>query len=91
MNQKDFVMYGLAAGALFLLFEISFVLASKATPCPLCRANHLAGSRSSKHKDGYKILFFTYGTSAVLTSFFLGCVRCMHCGVTFSLSQKRKR
>jgi len=90
MNQKDFVMYGLLGAGAFLFFKVCFILSSKGTPCPLCRANHLASSRSSKHKDAYKILFLSYSSTAAVTAFFRGCVRCMHCGVTFSLSRKRK-
>ncbi len=90
MENKDFVLYGIISVALFLFFKLCFILASKTTPCPLCRANHLARTRSNKHKDAYKLFFFSYSSTAVLTAFFKGSVRCMHCGVTFALYRRRK-
>ena len=90
MENKDLVLYGIISVALFLFFKLCFILASKATPCPLCRANHLARTCSNKHKDAYKLLLFSYNSTAVLTAFFKGSVRCMHCGVTFALYKRQK-
>jgi len=74
---------------MFLFFKLCFMVASKATPCPLCRGNHLARTRSRKHKDAYKLMLFSYSSTAALTAFFKGSVRCMHCGVTFALNRRK--
>lgn len=89
-DEKNFMIYGVVGVVLCLLLKLCLYLACKATPCPLCRANHLANSRSNKHKDAYKIFLLSYGASAVVTALFIGCVRCMHCGVSFTLKRSHK-
>ncbi len=89
-DEKEWMAYGVAAAAACLVVKLCFILASKATPCPLCRSNHLANSHSSKHKNAYKVFLFSYGGSAVMTTFFRRCVRCMHCGVTFKIKMRKR-
>lgn len=87
-KEKTPILIGIALVFLWLLLKLLFFLASKATTCPLCRANHFTNSKSSKHKNAYKIFPLTYATTAVITAVFRRCVRCMHCGVTFDLNKK---
>lgn len=90
IDEKQWVIYGVAGAFAGLLNRLFFMLASKATPCPLCRSNHLANSHSSKHKDAYKLFPFSFGGSAVMTAFFRRCVRCMHCGVSFKIKTRKR-
>lgn len=84
-----FAGIGLFLGWVFM--KLMFFFASKATTCPLCRANHFANSKSSKHKKAYKIFLLSYASTAVFTAVLRRCVRCMHCGVTFDLNKNTAR
>jgi len=84
------IVIGLAVFGFWLVLKLGLHLACKATTCPLCRAYHYVGGRSSKHIKAYRIWPFSYSTTAILTSIFRRCVRCMHCGVTFDITKRNR-
>ncbi len=87
-KDKNIIFLGITIFFVWIFMKLMFFFASKATTCPLCRANHYANSRSSKHKKAFKFFPFSYASTAVITAVFIRCVRCMHCGVTFDLTKK---
>ncbi len=87
-KQQQFISIGIGLFIFWLFLKLMYFLACKATTCPLCRAPHLQNGKSNKHKKAYKIFPFSYSSTAILTTLFNRCVRCMHCGVTFDLTKK---
>ena len=85
---KTAIFMGIAMFGAWVFLKLMFFFASKATTCPLCRANHFANSKSSKHKNAFKVFPLSYASTAVFTAMFNRCIRCMHCGVTFDLNKK---
>ncbi len=90
-KDKQAIYAGIALFGAWVFMKLMFFFASKATTCPLCRANHFANSRSSKHKKAFKVFPFSYSSTAVITAALKRCVRCMHCGVTFDLTKKYRK
>ena len=92
INQKNmkFVYMGITLVGLWIFMRVVYLLACKATTCPLCRAPHLVNGKSHKHKKAYKIFPFSYATTAIFTATLSMCIRCMHCGVTFDLNKKNR-
>jgi len=90
--QKDVVAIfaGIVIFIIWVFMKLLFFFASKATTCPLCRANHFANSKSNKHKNAYKIFPLSYSSTAVVTASLNRCIRCMHCGVSFDLTKKHR-
>lgn len=87
-KDKNIIFLGIGLFAFWVFLKLMYFFACKATTCPLCRAYHLQNGRSSKHKKAYKIFPLSYSSTAILTTVFNRCVRCMHCGVTFDLTKK---
>jgi len=87
-KDRNMIFFGIAIFLGWVFMKLMFFFASKATTCPLCRANHYANSRSSKHTKAFKFLPFSFASTAVITAVLKRCVRCMHCGVTFDLTKK---
>lgn len=90
LKTTKFIFIGLSGMGLWLFLKVLYLLACKATTCPLCRAYHLVNGKSNKHKNAYKIFPFSYATTAVFTAALSMCIRCMHCGVTFDLNKKHR-
>ncbi len=90
--QKDriAIFAGIAIFCVWIFMKLLFFFASKATKCPLCRANHFVSGKSVKHKKAYKIFPLSFSSTAVITAVLIRCVRCMHCGVTFDLDKKHR-
>ncbi len=89
-KQMKIIYLGIALIGLWLVFKTLCYFACKSVTCPLCRSSHLVTGKSSKHKKAYKVFPFSYASTAIITGFFLSCIRCMHCGVTFDLNKKNR-
>ena len=90
LKETKIIFIGLGGLGIWLILKVVYLLACKATTCPLCRACHLVNGKSNKHKKAYKIFPFSYATTAVFTAALSMCIRCMHCGVTFDLNKKHR-
>ncbi|MGJ8657368.1 MAG: hypothetical protein ACSHX6_13045 [Akkermansiaceae bacterium] len=89
-KDRNAIFAGIALFGAWLFMKLMYFFASKTTTCPLCRANHFANSKSSKHKKAFKVFPLSYASTSVMTAVLQRCVRCMHCGVTFDLTKKHR-
>lgn len=89
-DHKIIIQGIIGVGIWLLVFRLAYYLSARATRCPLCRASHFIQGKSKMHPDAYRILPFSYTTTALITAVTRLSVRCMHCGTSFNIIKRAR-